>query len=71
MAAIWERIHAHEAAKEPLPADLALWKKRSGGGAMAANWERIHAHEAAKEPLPANLALWKERHPGPCSADWN
>ena len=50
VAAIWERIHAHEAAKEPLPADLALWKERSGPSAMAAIWERIHAHEAAKEP---------------------
>jgi hypothetical protein len=47
VAAIWERIHAHEAANEPLPADLALWKKRSGVAAIAAMWERIHAHEAA------------------------
>eukprot|EP00900_Chrysochromulina_parva_P007457 jgi/Chrpa1/16712/Chrysochromulina_OHIO_Genome00022744-RA len=39
VAAIWERIHAHEAANEPLPADLALWKKRSGVAAVAAIWE--------------------------------
>ena len=61
VAATWERIRAHEAANQPLPADLALWKERSGPLAVAAIWERIRAHEAANQPLPADLALWKER----------
>ena len=73
VAAIWERIRAHEAANEPLPADLALWKKRSGGAANMAIWERIHTLEAANEPLPADLALWKassgcQRHAGMSSS---
>ena len=75
VAATWELIRAHEAANQPLPADLALWKERSGvvagGEAVAAIWERIRAHEAANQPLPADLALWKERSgPAASAANW-
>ena len=40
VAATWELIRAHEAANQPLPADLALWKERS------AIWERTSSSQA-------------------------
>ena len=45
----WERICAHEAANEPLPADLALWKERSGGAATP------YADSRARERVPCAL----------------
>ena len=42
VAATWERIRAHEAANQPLPADLALWKERSSQGL----WERTSSSQA-------------------------
>ena len=50
VAAIWERIRAHKAANQPLPADLALWKERSGVGTSSSQAKENMANILSAQP---------------------